>query len=163
MMPQEISSPARGGGGKPAPQERLAVELARGVGRMLGDLGYATLTEFTLRSGRRVDVIGLDGKHRIAIVEIKSSLEDFRGDRKWPDYLDYCDSFYFAVPDFFPRELVPPEVGLIVADPFSAAMLRESPALSLNGSRRRSLILNFARTAAQRLGSQLGDTPSAWR
>lgn len=134
---------------------RLALDLARGVGRMLGDLGFATLTEFTLRSGRRVDVIGLDPKGRIAIVEIKSSIEDFRSDRKWRDYLDYCDSFYFAVPDFFPQSVIPEEVGLIVADPFGGVLLRGSPDLPLNGSRRRSLLLSFARAAAQRLEHHL--------
>jgi hypothetical protein len=135
---------------------RLAVDLARGVGRMLGDLGYATLTEFTLRSGRRVDLIGLDAKGRVVIVEIKSSLEDFRSDRKWSEYLDYCDAFYFAVPEIFPQSVIPEDVGLIVADPFGAALLRTSPDLTLNASRRRSLLLGFARAAAQRLETHLG-------
>ena len=134
---------------------RLALDLARGVSRMLGDLGYATLTEFTLRSGRRVDVIGLGAKGRIVIVEIKSSLEDFRSDRKWPEYLAYCDAFYFAVPEFFPQSVIPTDVGLIVADPYGAALLRESPSLELNASRRRSLLLSFARAAALRLESFL--------
>ena len=139
-----------------ASPNRLAVDLARGVGRMLGDLGYATLTEFTLRSGRRVDVIGLDAKGRVIIVEVKSSLEDFRSDRKWPEYLEYCDAFYFAVPEFFPQAVIPEEAGLIVADPFGAALLRASPDLMLNAARRRALLLNFARAAAQRLEAHLG-------
>jgi hypothetical protein len=117
----------------------------------LADHGISSLTEFSLRSGRRVDVIGLDAKGRITIVEIKSSLEDFRADAKWPEYLDYCDAFYFAVPEQFPQEVIPEAAGLMVADAYGAAILRESPALPLNGTRRRTLLLRFAVAAAKRL------------
>ena len=110
-----------------------------------------SLNEFTLRSGRRVDVIGLSAKGELIVVEIKSSLEDFRSDRKWTEYLDYCDRFFFAVPDFFPKNILPEDTGLIIADAFSAAVFREAPKLALNAARRRSLHLNFARTAAKRL------------
>jgi hypothetical protein len=132
-------------------EERLARQLARGVARALADHGISSLTEFSLRSGRRVDVIGLDAKGRITIVEIKSSLEDFRADAKWPEYLDYCDAFYFAVPEQFPQEVIPEAAGLMVADAYGAAILRESPALPLNGTRRRTLLLRFAVAAAKRL------------
>jgi hypothetical protein len=87
----------------------LAVLLARGVCRTLADHGLATLTEFTLGSGRRVDVIGLDRGGRVTIVEVKSSLADFRSDLKWPEYLDFCDRFFFAVPEDFPRGVLPVE------------------------------------------------------
>jgi len=129
----------------------LAAGLARGVGRMLGHHGFVWMTEFTLRSGRRVDVIGLDGKGRIVVVEVKSSIEDFRSDQKWPEYLDFCDSFYFAVAENFPTEILPADVGLIVADSFSAAILRDAPPLTLNASRRKALTLQFAQVAARRL------------
>ena len=131
--------------------EATAAVLARGVSRTLSDLGYASLTEFTLRSGRRVDVIGLDAGGAIAIVEIKSSLEDFRADRKWREYLDYCDRFFFAVPEGFPRQVMPEDCGLMVADAYGAAVLREAPELPLNPARRRAQILRFAQTAARRL------------
>jgi hypothetical protein len=84
---------------------------------------------------------------------VKSSLEDYRSDSKWPDYLDYCDHFYFAVPEFFPLEVLPADMGLLVADPFGAAVLREAPLLRLNAARRRSILLKFAHTAARRLGA----------
>jgi len=131
----------------------LAIGLARGVGRMLGHHGFVWMTEFTLRSGRRVDVIGLDAKGRIAVVEVKSSIEDFRSDQKWPEYLDFCDAFYFAVAENFPMDVLPDDVGLIVADSFSAAILRESPPLALNASRRKALVLQFAQVAGRRLTS----------
>ena len=137
--------------GTEAGEERLARQLARGVARALADHGISSLTEFSLRSGRRVDVIGLDAKGRITIVEIKSSLEDFRSDAKWPEYLDYCDAFYFAVPEHFPQEIIPDAAGLMVADAYGAAILRESPELPLNGTRRRTLLLRFAVAAAKRL------------
>ena len=134
-------------------QERLAIGMARGIGRSLAQLGQTSLTEFTLRSGRRVDVIGLDPKARITIVEIKSSLEDFRSDRKWREYLEYCDAFFFAVPEDFPQEVLPDEVGLMVADAYGAAILRESPLFELNAARRRALLLQFAQAAGKRLQS----------
>jgi hypothetical protein len=128
-----------------------AARLARGVTRALHDLGQASLTEFTLRSGRRVDVIGLDPGGRITIVEIKSSLEDFRADRKWRAYLDYCDRFFFAVAEDFPQEVLPEDCGLMIADGYGAAVLREAPLLPLAPARRRAQTLRFAQTAAQRL------------
>jgi len=129
----------------------LALELARGVSRTLAHHGYATLTEFTLRTGRRVDVIGLDGKGKVVIVEIKSSVEDFRSDGKWPEYLEFCDSFYFAVPESFPQDLIPGDLGLMVGDAYGAAVLRESEDYGMNGSRRRALLLQFALAAGRRL------------
>ena len=88
----------------PDPEELLA----RGVSRMLQALGYSCLSQFTLRSGRRADVIGLNRKGHLVIVEIKRSLADFRSDRKWPDYLDYCDAFYFAATGASPSPRRPP-------------------------------------------------------
>jgi hypothetical protein len=130
---------------------KLAERLLRGVCRLFEDLGHAALTEFPLANGRRVDVIALDGAGGTSIVEIKSSLSDFRTDRKWQEYLDFCDRFYFAVGPEFPRALLPGEVGLIIADSWSGTILRESPALAMNGSRRRAQTLRIALTAMLRL------------
>ncbi|MFQ5775112.1 MAG: MmcB family DNA repair protein [Kiloniellaceae bacterium] len=134
--------------------------LARGVCRALHQLGYTSLTEFKLGCGRRVDVIGVDPGGLILIVEIKSSLEDFRADRKWREYLAYCDHFYFAVPEDFPREVLPEDCGLLVADPYGAAVLREAPPLRLNPTRRRAQILRFAHTAALRLARHTDPRPA---
>ena len=128
-----------------------AQAVARGVCRLLSELGQASLTEFTLRTGRRVDVMGLAGDGLITVVEIKSSLADFRADQKWPEYLEFCDRFYFAVPEDFPQEVLPTDQGLMVADAYGAAILRPSRELAVAGARRRSLILRFAQTAAGRL------------
>jgi len=136
-----------------AADERLAAALARGVSRTLRAHGGATLTEFTLRTGRRVDVIGVDDEGRVTIVEIKTSVADFRSDGKWPEYLDFCDYFYFAVPEDFPRDLLPSECGVMVADAYEALILVPSEARPVNGSRRRALVLRFARAAAQRLNA----------
>jgi hypothetical protein len=129
----------------------VAARLARGVCRHLGALGYATLTEFALASGRRVDVIAIDGGGTVVIVEIKSCLTDFRTDRKWPEYLEFCDAFYFAVGTDFPRALLPAEHGLMVADAYGAEIVRPAPAGRMNGSRRRAQLLRVALTASQRL------------
>jgi hypothetical protein len=128
-----------------------ALLLARGVCRELQLLGYASLLEVALANGRRADVMALGGGGEIAIVEIKSSLADFRADRKWPEYWEFCDRLFFAVAADFPRDILPEECGLIVADPFGAAMLRPSPVRKLGGARRRAVTLRFARLGAQRL------------
>jgi len=136
-----------------AAQDRLAAALARGVSRTLRAHGGETLSEFTLRTGRRVDVIAVDDDGRVTIVEIKTSVADFRSDGKWPEYLDFCDHFYFAVPESFPRELLPDDCGVMVADAYEALILVPSEARPVNASRRRALILRFARAAAQRLNA----------
>ncbi len=129
----------------------LGLLLCRGVCRALSDLGYAPLTEFRLASGRRADVFALCERDQALIVEVKSSLEDFRADRKWPEYQPWCDRFYFAVPEDFPRELVPEECGLMVADGWSAAILREAPVRPIAPARRRALTLRAALAASERL------------
>lgn len=128
-----------------------AQELARGLCRHLAQAGYSTLTELILPNGRRVDVIGIDRAGSIAVVEIKVSVADFRGDEKWGDYRDYCDRFYFAVPEGFPLELVREPCGLFVADAYGAALIRESDEVTVNAARRRALVLRFAGIAADRL------------
>ena len=137
------------------------VLLARGVCRFLRHAGYAVLTEFTLRNRRRVDVIALAEDGRIAVVEVKSSEADFRADAKWQDYLDYCDAFYFAVPEEFPGHLVPESCGLLVADGFGAELLRDPEEGRVNPARRKSLITRFARVAGLRLQA-LTDPDSAF-
>ena len=135
--------------------------LARGVCRFLRHAGYAVLTEFTLRNRRRVDVIALAEDGRIAVVEVKSSEADFRADAKWQDYLNYCDAFYFAVPEEFPKHLIPESCGLLVADGFGAEMLRDPEEGRVNPARRKSLITRFARVAGLRLQA-LTDPDSAF-
>ena len=136
-----------------APPEDLALRLllARGVGRALAERGYATLTEVSLANGRRADVMGLGRAGEVVIVEVKSSLQDFRSDAKWPEYRDYCDRFYFAVAEDFPRAAIPEDCGLIVADGFGGAVLREAPLLALAAARRKAVTLRFALVGADRL------------
>lgn len=131
--------------------------LARGVSRLLHHMGYVSVAEFSLRSGRRADVAGLDGKGRLVIVEIKRSVADFRADGKWPDYLDYCDHFYFATPQGFPIEILPDDTGLMLADRFGAEVIRPAPpaANPMHASRRKEVTLRFARVAARRLRRHL--------
>lgn len=124
--------------------------VTRGAARLLTALGYAPLAEVTLPNGRRADLMALGPKGEIFIVEVKSGIEDFRVDLKWPQYLPYCDAFAFAVAPEFPREILPEEPGLIVADAFGGAILREAPVEALAGARRKALTLAFARLAALR-------------
>ena len=124
--------------------------VTRGAARLFTALGYAPLLEVGLPNGRRADIMALGPRGQIAIAEVKSSLEDFRTDRKWGEYLPYCDAFFFAVAPEFPRAILPQEPGLIVADAFDGAVLRESPVTGLAGARRKALTIAFARLAATR-------------
>ena len=125
--------------------------LCRGVARALTQRGFAVLAEVPLADGRRADLMALGRDGALVIVEIKSSVADFRSDRKWPEYRQWCDKIYFAVGDGFPLELIPLECGLIKADGFGAAILREGEALTLSPARRRAVQLRFARLGAARL------------
>jgi hypothetical protein len=134
-----------------------AADVARGVSRMLLRHDYVCLCEVPLANGRRADLMGVDARGRIVIVEIKVSRADLLGDGKWPDYLDYCDRFFWAVPqgfDLAPFEseaLRPDVAGLIVADRYDAAIAREAALSSVPAPRRKSATLDFARRAARRL------------
>ena len=132
-------------------QSPTALRIQRGVRRLFSEMGCVTLPEFSLVNGRRADVVALCGAGRLSIVEIKSSVADFRADRKWPDYRDFCDRVYFAISDTVPESLIPAECGLIVADGFGAAILRAAPEHALSGARRKAVTLRFAHSAARLL------------
>ena len=133
-----------------ATRPETTLQVTRGAARLLSALGYAPLAEVTLPNGRRADLMALGSKGEIFIVEVKSGVEDFRTDQKWREYRPYCDAFAFAVAPEFPREILPEEPGLIVADAFGGAVLREAAGVPLAGARRKALTLAFARLAAMR-------------
>jgi len=137
-------------------QSARALDVQRGVCRHLMGLGLAPLTEFTLATGRRADVIALGSSGEILIIEIKTSLADLRADAKWPDYLDYCDRLFFAVPEDFPVAELPADTGLLIADRYGAEMLRDAPLDKLAAARRKAVTLRIARTSSLRL-SRLAD------
>ncbi|MEI7931441.1 MAG: DNA repair putative endonuclease MmcB [Alphaproteobacteria bacterium] len=124
--------------------------VTSGAARLFDALGYAPLLEVGLPNGRRADIMALGPRGQIAIVEVKSSLEDFRVDLKWPEYLPYCDAFYFAVAPEFPRDILPEGPGLVIADGFGGAVFTEAPATPLAPARRKALTIAFARLAAFR-------------
>jgi len=132
-------------------QSPTALAVALGARRLLASHGFASVTELTLASGRRADIVGLGANGDIWIVEIKSCLADFRADRKWPGYRDFCDRFFFAVPTDFPHEILPEDAGLVLADGHGAAVVRGAPIHRLAGARRKAVMLRFAHAAAGRL------------
>ena len=132
-------------------QSATALAVARGVRRLLRSLGYSTLPEVSLASGRRADLVGVGADGSIHIVEIKSCVADFRADQKWPDYRAHCDKLYFAIPQDMPQELLPLDAGLIVADAYGAMVLREAPDHRLAPATRRAMLLRFAQVGADRL------------
>jgi hypothetical protein len=125
--------------------------VRRGVQILLHDMRHALLPELVMSSGRRVDLITLSEKGEIWIIEIKTSLEDFRVDRKWPEYRDYCDRLFFATHKDVPLDIFPEECGLFLSDGYGAHMLRDAPEHRLPPATRKSVTLNFARAASQRL------------
>jgi len=125
--------------------------VTRGAARLLADMGYAPLLEVCLPNGRRADVMALGRKGDIVICEVKSGIEDYRIDRKWPQYAPFCDAFFFAVAPEFPQAILPDAPGLIVADGFGGAVVRDAPVLALAPARRKALTLAFARLGAMRV------------
>jgi hypothetical protein len=134
-----------------------AQDVARGVTRLLYRQDLFAICEVPLPNGRRADMMAICGKGMLTIVEIKVSRADLLGDHKWPDYLDYCDRFFWAVPSGFDLSpfdqagFQPDCCGLIVADRYDAAVVREAPVRKLPGARRKAETLRFARRAARRL------------
>ena len=132
-------------------QSETALLIARGTRRYLRALGFATLAEMSLRSGRRADLVALGTDGTLLIVEIKSSVADFRADSKWRDYRAYCDKLHFAVTADMPQEIMPDDAGLLVADSYGAGLVRDAPEHRLAPARRRLMTLQFAQLAANRL------------
>jgi hypothetical protein len=107
-------------------QSARALAVRRGVQRLLINMGHSVLPEVTLKTGRRADLMVLTQKGEFWIIEIKSSIEDFRVDKKWPEYRAFSDRLFFATHPEVPTEIFPQECG-------------------------KSLMLRFARSGAHRL------------
>lgn len=132
-------------------QSPRAADIARGTMRLMRGLGFSCVPELPLASGRRADLVAFCPKGRIWIVEIKSCLADFQADHKWNDYRAHCDRLYFAVDPDFPREIIPDEAGLILADRYGAQIVRDTDEHALSGATRRMMALHLAHTTANRL------------
>ena len=132
-------------------QSDRAMTVRRGVQRMLAEMRHAVLPELTLAGGRRADLVSLSDKGEIWIVEIKTSVEDFRTDRKWPDYRRHCDRLFFATHGGVPLDIFPEDCGLMLSDGYGAHILREAPEHKLAAATRKSVTFAFARVSAGRL------------
>lgn len=132
-------------------QSETALLVARGTTRLLRSLGFACVAELPLPSGRRADLVALNERGEIWIVEIKSSLADLRADQKWPEYRFHCDRLFFAFTQDLPCEIFPADTGLIVADGYGAHMQCEAPEHRLPAATRKVMLLRFALAAAGRL------------
>lgn len=132
-------------------QSPTALRIARGVRRHLYALGFSSVPELPLRSGRRADLVAIGPKSEIWIIEIKSSVEDLRADQKWPEYRLHCDRLFFATIAEVPDTLFPPDAGLLVADGFGAQQLREAPHHPLPAATRKEVLLRLVRHSANRL------------
>ena len=148
------SSPARQISLVPAPdgrQSETARAIARGTARLFRSLGFSCVSELPLPSGRRADLVAMNTRGDIWIVEIKSSLEDLRADQKWQDYRMHCDRLFFAFTQDLPCEIFPPDTGLIVADAYGAHLHREAPEHRLPAPTRKLMTVRFGMAAAGRI------------
>lgn len=152
-MPPRLVEPVAPVDGR---QSETALFVARGTRRHLRALGFATVAEMPLRSGRRADLVALGADGSLLIIEIKSSVADFRADAKWRDYQAFCDQLFFAIPETVAPEIMPEDAGLLIADAYGAALVRPAPEQRLTSAARRSMTHAFARLAANRLHA-LGD------
>ena len=138
----------------------IAAEVARGVIRLFCRHDLFAMCEVPLPNGRRADLMAIGPRGELTIVEIKVSKADLLGDQKWTDYLEYCDRFFWAVPNALTHLLeeerfLPGEAGLLVADRYDAAVMREPASRPLAPARRKAETLRFARRAARRLSAQI--------
>jgi len=129
----------------------ITLAVCRGACRLMRQSGRSVLRELPLPDGRRADIMAIAGSGELTIVEVKSSIEDWRVDQKWPDYLAWCDLLYFAVPVDFPQSLIAKDVGLIVADAYGGEILRHPPRRPVAAARRKALLIDCARLASERL------------
>jgi hypothetical protein len=142
--------------------------VARGICRLFARNDIWCLPEMPLRSNRRADLMGIDAKGHLVIVEIKVSKADLMGDAKWPDYLDHCDRFYWGLAAHLDRACMeteafrPERCGLIVADGYDAEILRPAPTVPLNAARRKAEVERLARAALRRQQGLTDPGLAAW-
>ena len=132
-------------------QSETALVVARGTARLLRSLGFSCISELPLPSGRRADLVALNERGEIWIIEIKSSVEDLRADHKWEDYRAHCDRLFFAFTQDLSWTIFPENTGLIVADAYGAHMHCEAPEHRLPAPTRKLMTVRFALAAAQRI------------
>lgn len=132
-------------------QSARAMMVRRGLQILLNDMRHAALPELVLANGRRADLVTVSEKGEIWIIEIKTSVEDFRVDRKWPDYRSFCDRLFFATHKDVPLDIFPQDCGLLLSDGYGAHLMRDAPEHRLQPATRKAVMLTFARVGAQRL------------
>jgi hypothetical protein len=132
-------------------QSETALIVARGTARWLGSLGFSCVSELALPSGRRADLVALNERGEVWIIEIKSSIDDLRADQKWQDYRAHCDRLFFAFTQDLPCEIFPQDTGLIVADAYGAYLHCEAPEHRLPAATRKVMLLRFGLVAARRI------------
>lgn len=151
-----------------SPAPLAAADVTRGLCRLLLRHELTPLAEVPLDGGRRADVMALDPRGAVTIIEIKVSRADLLGDGKWQDYLAHCDRFFWALPmgfDLSPldrAEFLPERTGIIVADRYDAAVVREAASVPLAAPARRRETLAFARRAARRLALLTDPEAETW-
>jgi hypothetical protein len=147
---------------QPPSANPVAAGVLRGIGRLFARNDVWCLPEMPLRCGRRADLMGIDARGHVIIVEIKVARADLLGDAKWTDYLDYCDRFYWGLSPLLDRAcleqdgFLPDRCGVIVGDEYDAEIVRPAPLLQMAAARRKVEVERLARAALRRLVSGAG-------
>lgn len=143
-------------------QSETALRVQRGTMRLMRErFDFCCFAEVSLANGRRADVLGVGPKGEIWIIEIKSSLQDYQVDKKWPEYHEFCDRFFFAKPPELDGNIFPDDQGLIVADGHGAEIIRNADEDKLSAARRKAMMLRVARMGADRIHQLMDPGPSA--
>lgn len=143
-------------------QSETALRVQRGTMRLMRErFDFCCFAEVSLANGRRADVLGVGPKGEIWIIEIKSSLLDYQVDKKWPEYHEFCDRFFFAKPPELDGDIFPEDQGLIVADGHGAEIIRNADEDKLSAARRKAMMLRIARMGADRIHQLMDPGPSA--
>lgn len=147
---------------------KAAQAVARGICRLFARNDIWCIAEMPLRSNRRADLMGIDAKGHLVIVEIKVSKADLMGDGKWPEYLDHCDRFYWGLAAHLDRAcmegpaFLPERCGVIVADGYDAEILRPAATVPLNAARRKAEVERLARAALRRFSCAADPWQEVW-
>lgn len=89
------------------------------VGKYLKQKRRATYFELGLcKHGRlRADVFSISMSGHVVIVEVKSSVQDFKSDKKFHLYVEYANKLYFAMPNTVydkVKDQIPKNIGVFI-------------------------------------------------
>ena len=130
--------------------DKLSRNTIQKTMRFFSNKGYKVLTEFALPNKKRVDIIAINIKKQIVIVEVKSNQKKFKIDKKWKKYLNYCNYFYFSFNKYEKNIKLSKNIGIIQTNKTNAEVKKNASYTKMSKEEKNNLILNFALSAASK-------------